>query len=177
MDRPLSTTEVTRLLGLDERRVREWARSGLCRPARRGRRYAFSFQDLVVLRAAKALLDAHVPPARIRRAVAALARQLPEGASLSGLRIFADGRDVAVRASGSRWQPATGQTLFEFEVDGLAALIDRNLGGAAPASRTRRRPRARRSSAGSGSKTAIPTPRRTPTGARSRSTPSSRTRT
>jgi tetratricopeptide (TPR) repeat protein len=135
MDRPLSTTEVTRLLGLDERRVREWARSGLCRPARRGRRYAFSFQDLVVLRAAKALLDAHVPPARIRRAVAALARQLPEGASLSGLRIFADGRDVAVRASGSRWQPATGQTLFEFEVDGLAALIDRNLGGAAPASR------------------------------------------
>ena len=29
--------EVTRLLGIDERRVREWARSGLCRPARRGR--------------------------------------------------------------------------------------------------------------------------------------------
>jgi len=130
MDRPLSTAEVTRLLGLDERRVREWVRSGLCRPARQGRRYAFSFQDLVVLRAAKALVDAHVPPARIRRAVAALARELPEGASLSGLRIFADGRDVAVGAAGSRWQPATGQTLFEFDVDGLAELIDRNLGRA-----------------------------------------------
>jgi tetratricopeptide (TPR) repeat protein len=133
MDRPLSTAEVTRLLGLDERRVREWARSGLCRPARRGRSYAFSFQDLVVLRAAKALLDAHVPPARIRRAMTALARQLPEGAPLSGLRIFADGRDVAVRAAGARWQPATGQTMFEFDVDGLAALIDRNLGGGAAA--------------------------------------------
>jgi tetratricopeptide (TPR) repeat protein len=131
MDRPLSTAEVTRLLGLDERRVREWVRSGLCRPARRGRRYAFSFQDLVVLRAAKALLDASVPPARIRRAVAALARQLPEGAPLSGLRIFADGRDVAVGVAGERWQPATGQTLFEFDVDGLAALIDRNLGAGA----------------------------------------------
>lgn len=130
MDRPLSTAEVTRLLGLDERRVREWVRSGLCRPARRGRRYAFSFQDLVVLRAAKALVDAHVPPSRIRRAVAALARELPEGASLSGLRIFADGRDVAVGAAGTRWQPATGQTLFEFDVDGLAELIDRNLGRA-----------------------------------------------
>ena len=130
MDRPLSTAEVTRLLGLDERRVREWVRSGLCRPARRGRRYAFSFQDLVVLRAAKALVDAHVPPARIRRAVAALARELPEGAPLSGLRIFADGRDVAVGAAGTRWQPATGQTLFEFDVDGLAELIDRNLGRA-----------------------------------------------
>lgn len=130
MDRPLSTAEVTRLLGLDERRVREWVRSGLCRPARRGRRYAFSFQDLVVLRAAKALVDAHVPPSRIRRAVAALSRELPEGASLSGLRIFADGRDVAVGAAGTRWQPATGQTLFEFDVDGLAELIDRNLGRA-----------------------------------------------
>src|SRR5688572_32811272 len=130
MDRLLSTAEVTRLLGIDERRVREWARSGLCRPARRGRRYAFSFQDLVVLRAAKGLVEAHVPPSRIRRAVAALARELPEGASLSGLRIFADGRDVAVGIAGSRWQPATGQRLFEFEVDGLAALVDRNLGRA-----------------------------------------------
>jgi tetratricopeptide (TPR) repeat protein len=128
MDRPLSTAEVTRLLGLDERRVREWARSGLCRARRSGRRYAFSFQDLVVLRAAKALLDAQVPPARILRAMTALARELPENAPLSGLRIFADGRDVAVRAAGARWQPATGQTLFEFEVDGLAALVERNLG-------------------------------------------------
>jgi tetratricopeptide (TPR) repeat protein len=133
MDRPLSTAEVTRLLGLEERRVREWVRSGLCCPARQGRRYAFSFQDLVVLRAAKSLLDAKVPPARIRRAVAALVRELPDGASLSGLRIFADGRDVAVGVAGTRWQPATGQTLFEFDVDRLAELIERNLGAGASA--------------------------------------------
>ncbi len=131
MDRPLSTSEVTRLLGLDERRIREWVRSGLCRPQRLGRRYAFSFQDLVVLRAAKALLDGGVSAARIRRAIAALARDLPDGGSLSGLRIFADGRDVAVGAAGERWQPATGQTLFEFEVDQLAELVEQK--HAAPA--------------------------------------------
>ena len=124
MDRPLSIAEVVRLLGLDERRIREWVRSGLCRPLRHGRRYSFSFQDLVVLRAAKALLDAGVPSAPIRRAIAALARDLPEGGSLSGLRIFADGRDVAVGAAGERWQPATGQTLFEFELDQLAQLVE-----------------------------------------------------
>ena len=112
MDRLLSTAEVSRLLGLDERRILEWVRLGLCRPARHGRRYAFSFQDLVALRAAKALLDADVPVARIRRAIAALVAQLPEGRPLSGLRIFADGRDVAVGIAGSRWQPATGQRLF-----------------------------------------------------------------
>jgi len=133
MDRPLSTAEVTRLLGVDERRVREWVRWGLCQPARRGRRYAFSFQDLVVLRAAKGLLDAGVPAARIRRAVAALVRELPAGKSLAGLRIFADGRDVAVGEAGTRWQPATGQTLLEFDVDGLAAQVERDLGRARPA--------------------------------------------
>jgi tetratricopeptide (TPR) repeat protein len=131
MNRLLSTAEVTRLLGLDERRIREWARSGLCRPLRRGRRYAFSFQDLVVLRAGKALLEAGVPSARIRRAVAALTRDLPKHRSLSGLRIFADGKDVAVRLAGERWQPATGQQLFEFEVDQLAELVEQKR--AAPA--------------------------------------------
>jgi|SRR5262245_3886422 len=142
MDRPLSTAEVTRLLGLDERRVREWARSVLRRPLRRGHRHAFSFQDLVVLRAAKALLDAGVPAARIRRAVAALTRELPAERSLSGLRIFADGRDVAVCVAGERWQPETGQTLFEFEVDQLAELVEqkreaRALPSSDPASQAR----------------------------------------
>jgi tetratricopeptide (TPR) repeat protein len=134
MDRPLSTAEVSQLLGLDERRIREWVRLGLCRPARHGRRYAFSFQDLVALRAAKALLEASVPAARIRRAIAALVRELPAGRPLSGLRIFADGRDVAVRHEGTRWQPATGQTLLDFEVDQLAELVEQVRKSRAPAS-------------------------------------------
>ena len=176
MDRPLSTAEVARLLGLDERRVRELVRSGLCRPARHGRRYAFSFQDLVVLRAAKALLDAHVPAARIRRALAALARELPEGCSLSGLRIFADGRDVAVRDGGPRWQPATGQTLLEFEVDGLAELVERSSAARARAPLKARRAQARRlRERRSGSRIATPWLRRR-LSARARARPGARRR-
>lgn len=124
MERPLSTAEVSNLLGLEERRIREWVRLGLCRPARHGRRYAFSFQDLVALRAAKALLEASVPATRVRRAIAALVRELPPDRPLSGLRIYADGRDVAVRHEGAHWQPATGQTLLDFEVDQLAELVE-----------------------------------------------------
>jgi tetratricopeptide (TPR) repeat protein len=124
MERPLSTAEVSNLLGLDERRIREWVRLGLCRPARHGRRYAFSFQDLVALRAAKSLLEQEVSPANVRRAIAALVRELPADRPLSGLRIYADGKDVAVRHEGARWQPATGQTLLDFEVDGLAELVE-----------------------------------------------------
>lgn len=143
MDRPLSTAEVSQLLGLDERRIREWVRLGLCRPARHGRRYVFSFQDLVALRAAKALLEASVPAARIRRAIAALVRELPEDRPLSGLRIFADGRDVAVRHEGARWQPATGQTLLDFEVDRLAELVEQARKSPAPAGESEGATRAR----------------------------------
>ena len=111
--RKLSTAEVARLLGLRESRVRELMRSCLSRPVRtrRGRAYRFSFQDLVALRAAKALLEANVPPARVRRAIAVLVRELPADRPLSGLRIYADGRDVAVRHEGARWQPATSDRM------------------------------------------------------------------
>src|SRR3989304_1775421 len=100
MGRNLSTSEVARILGMKEPSIREIVRTGLCRPARRGRRYAFSFQDLVVLRAARG-----------RRALAALARELPEGRPLSGTRIYADGRRVAVADAGGAFEPESGQAL------------------------------------------------------------------
>jgi tetratricopeptide (TPR) repeat protein len=119
LSRNLSTAEVSRILGLAAPRIRAIVRAGFCRPARSGRRYAFSFQDLVVLRTARELLDARVPEARVRRALAALARELPPERPLSGLRIYADGREVAVCDGLGAWQPATGQTLFHFDLDSL----------------------------------------------------------
>jgi len=123
--RNLSTREAARILGMREAAIRDIVRSGLCRPARRGRGYAFSFQDLVVLRTAQGLLRARVPAARVRRALAALARQLPAERPLSGMRVYADGRDVAVCEDGAAWQPETGQTVFQFEVDELRRRVER----------------------------------------------------
>ncbi len=124
MSRNLSTAEVSRILGMKGAQVRELVRSGLCRPGRQGRGYAFSFQDLVVLRAAQGLLQAKVPRARVRRALAALAGDLDGDRPLSGMRIFADGRNVAVRADDAVWQPETGQTLLNFDVDELAERVE-----------------------------------------------------
>ncbi|MDJ0853551.1 MAG: tetratricopeptide repeat protein [Myxococcota bacterium] len=124
MSHNLSTAEVSRILGLPPHRVRQIVGSGLCRPARRGRSYAFSFQDLVVLRAARELLEARVPAARVRRALAALARELPPERPLSGLRIHAHGSEVAVCDGDASWQPETGQTLFRFGVDTLAREVE-----------------------------------------------------
>jgi tetratricopeptide (TPR) repeat protein len=107
-----------------EARVRELVRAGLVRPARSGRGYGFSFQDLVVLRAAQELLARNVPAARVRRALAKLAAELPEGRSLAGLRVFADGREVAVREGAAAWQPATGQAVLDFALDDLARGVE-----------------------------------------------------
>jgi predicted Zn-dependent protease len=119
----LSTADAARILGLSEARIRELVRSGLCRPARDGRRYAFSFQELVVLRAAAGLLAQNVPMARVRRALASLVSEMETDRPLSGLRIFADGKRVAVRDGGHAWEPETGQTLLDFGVDELAERV------------------------------------------------------
>jgi tetratricopeptide (TPR) repeat protein len=121
--RQLSTTDAARILGLSEGRIRELVRSGLCRPTRDGRRYAFSFQELVVLRAAAGLLAKNVPMARVRRALATLVGELPPDRPISGLRIFADGKRVAVREGGTAWEPETGQVLLDFGVDELAEQV------------------------------------------------------
>jgi tetratricopeptide (TPR) repeat protein len=99
--------------------------------------YRFSFQDLVLLRTAKALSEARIAPRRIRRALRTLTRQLPAGRSLSGLRISSEGHRIVVRDGNQMWNPESAQLLLDFHV---AELADR----AAPTARRLAR-RARRS--------------------------------
>jgi tetratricopeptide (TPR) repeat protein len=117
-----STREVARLLGVPEERVRALVRAAALAP-RRGTHgtYLFSFQDLVVLRAAQGLLAADISPRQVRRALARLAEQLPRGRSLATVRIAAEGGRVVVRAGGAAWQPDSGQLVLDFEVAPLAA--------------------------------------------------------
>ena len=119
------TAEVARILGVPASRVRGIVRAGLCHPTRHGRALEFSFQDLVLLRAAHGLLRADVPPRRVRRALLELATQLPADRPLSGVRIYADGRQVVVRDGGTVWQPDSGQVVFAFEVDELTRAAKR----------------------------------------------------
>lgn len=116
-----STRDVAKLLGLSEAQVRSQAR-GYLAPDRGPRNsYRFSFQDLVLLRTAKALGEARIDPRRIRRALRTLIRQLPAGRSLSGVRISSEGDRVVVRDDGSAWNPESGQLQLDFHVAELAA--------------------------------------------------------
>jgi tetratricopeptide (TPR) repeat protein len=116
-----STKDVAALLGLSAAQVRSYVRAGFLSP-RQGPRgeYYFSFQDLVLLRTAKGLLAARVPQRRIHLALQNLREQLPEGRSLTGVRISAQGHHVVVRDGRDMWNPESGQALFDFELAELA---------------------------------------------------------
>jgi tetratricopeptide (TPR) repeat protein len=116
-----TTRDVAKLLGLSEPQVRSQARAGFLSPDRGPRNcYRFSFQDLVLLRTARELAQARVPPRRIRRALRGLAQVLPTGHSLSELRITADGHRVVVRDEDGAWNPESGQLQIDFAVTELA---------------------------------------------------------
>ena len=118
------TQDVARILGLPEAEVRRFSRAGFVSP-RRGPRNAlrFSFQDLVLLRAAADLVKAQLPPARVRRALRQLLSQLPAGRSLASVQVTAEGEEIVVRDGGARWQAETGQGLLDFEVADVARRV------------------------------------------------------
>jgi tetratricopeptide (TPR) repeat protein len=119
-----STSEVAKLLGLAPARVRSYVRAGFLSPERGASgRLTFSFQDLVFLRTASSLLSARVAPRRIRKALRRLRAQLPEGRPLAALRIAMEGSRIVVADGSRRWQPDSGQILFDFGVADLAKKV------------------------------------------------------
>jgi tetratricopeptide (TPR) repeat protein len=112
-----SVRDVERVLRLSRSTIRGLVDVGFVKPARGPRReYRFSFQDLIVLRAARALLQAKVSRRRIRRSLEDLRRHLPETVPLSGLSICAVGDRVVVRDGKAHWQVENGQYLLGLDV-------------------------------------------------------------
>ncbi|MBI2963953.1 MAG: tetratricopeptide repeat protein [Deltaproteobacteria bacterium] len=126
-----TSREVAKLLGLSVGRLRGFVRSGFLSPERGSRgELRFSFPDLVLLRAAKELVESRVPQRRVRAALRQLRAELPKGRPLSALSISAEGGRVVVRDGRRRWNPESGQQLFSFDVaeiaERVAPLAERN---------------------------------------------------
>jgi tetratricopeptide (TPR) repeat protein len=115
-----TTREVAEVLGLPASRIRAFA-PFLDTSGRTAREHAFSFRDIVLLRAVRELLDSDLPPRKIRNALEKLRQQLPEGRPLSSVRIAADGDRVVVRGEGAAWEPESQQLVIDFAVAELAA--------------------------------------------------------
>lgn len=109
-----STREAAAATGLTPTRVRRVVQRGLLSPQRGAERdYRFSFQDMVLLRTVRGLLDA-LPSRRTFSVLAQLkaVRQAP----LSALRLRTVGRRVAVQEAAALWDAETGQGHLAFDV-------------------------------------------------------------
>lgn len=129
------TREVAQLIGLKPEMIRRVVYNGLIEPVRgRGNEFRFSFQDMILLRTAKGLMDADVSPRRTISALVKLRDRLDADGRrrpLSSMRIVAEGSNVMVREQDSLWDAETGQGHFAFDVESLAGevctLAKRNL--------------------------------------------------
>lgn len=109
------TAQAARIVGVPARRLRQCVGAGIISPGRdpHGRLH-FDFVDLVLLRTMRGLLDRRVAVRRIGRILGSLRRQLGDR-PLTRLSVYADGRRVVVWDGTSRWQPDSGQFLFNFD--------------------------------------------------------------
>src|SRR6516225_12345675 len=135
--RSYSMRDVERVLRLSPDTTRNLIKAGFVKPARGARReYRFSFQDLIVLRAARALIDANIPARRIHRSLESLRRELPESMPLSGLSISAVGDHVVVRDGDAQRQVDDGQYLLGLDVsmeNGVLRVVEHREPAAPPA--------------------------------------------
>ena len=133
---PYGVRDVETLLRLPRSTIRALIAAGFVSPTRGPRgAWRFSFQDLIVLRTAQALVAAKVPRRRITRSMHELRRRLPETMPLSGLSIGAVGSRVVVREGSSRWRADSGQYVLDFEGDpaeGSLSVIEHAPTGSTP---------------------------------------------
>jgi tetratricopeptide (TPR) repeat protein len=114
-------TEVAKLLALSSGRLRALDRAGIVSPTgrRKGKR-AYTFPDIIALRAARDLLLRKVRLRDVARAVENIRTSIPKVTRpLAELRIVSDGTRVVVKSSAFSYEPLTGQMLLDFEVRSL----------------------------------------------------------
>jgi tetratricopeptide (TPR) repeat protein len=118
-----STQAVADLLDLPPRVVREIARGVIDAERDANARYRFSFQDIILLRTAKELINSGIHQSRINRTLLSLQRRLPGNRSLSSLRITGDAGVVVIREQDQVYNPESGQIHFNFTISELAGTV------------------------------------------------------
>jgi DNA-binding transcriptional MerR regulator len=114
-------SEVQKLLGLSTGRLRSLDRAGIVSPTgrRKGRR-AYTFGDIIALRAARDLLARKVRLRDVARAIGNIRASLPKVTRpLAELRIVSDGQRVVVKSATGTFEPLTGQMVLDFDVKDL----------------------------------------------------------
>jgi len=111
--------DVLRILKVKDSRLRSWESIASLEP-----RPQFTFADLIGLKTLQKLQENRIPPGRIRQALVSLSQKLAGvRRPLNELKIFSDGKTIAVDLGDGRMEALTGQMLFNFETAELKTSV------------------------------------------------------
>lgn len=124
-----SIRDVSRILAVQESRLRYWMQTGFVGPTvRKGGRFYFTFCDLVAVKAAKDLLAIGMPLQKVRKNLEALKKALPEDTHpASRLRVCCDGETIVALADDVAFQPIGGQVVMAFNVPSFGEHVSQVL--------------------------------------------------
>ncbi len=113
-----SIRDVSRILAIQEPRLRYWMQTGFVGPTvRKGGRFYYTFCDLVAVKAAKDLQAIGMPLQKIRKNIDALKKALPDDTHpASRLRVCCDGETIVALADDVAFQPIGGQVVMAFNL-------------------------------------------------------------
>jgi tetratricopeptide (TPR) repeat protein len=113
-----SIRDVSRILAVQESRLRYWMQTGFVGPTvRKGGRFYYTFSDLVAVKAAQDLLATGMPLQRVRKNIEALKQALPGNTHpMTKLRVCCDGETIVALADDVAFQPIGGQVVMAFNV-------------------------------------------------------------
>lgn len=120
-----SIRDVSRILALQESRLRYWTQVGFVGPTvRKGGRFYYTFCDLVAVKAAKDLLAADIPLQKARKAVEGLRKVLPNDTHpTSKLRVCSNGETIVALADDVAFEPIGGQVVMAFNLPSFGEHI------------------------------------------------------
>ena len=113
-----SIRDVSRILAVQDTRLRYWMQVGFVGPTvRKGGRFYYTFHDLVAVKAAKDLLATGMALQKVRKNIEALKKSLPSDAHpATRLRICCDGETIVALADDIAFQPIGGQVVMAFNL-------------------------------------------------------------
>ena len=113
-----SIRDVSRILAVQESRLRYWMQTGFVGPTvRKGGRFFYTFCDLLAVKSAKDLLAAGMPLQKVRKNVEALKKALPDDTHPTmHLRICCDGETIVGLDDDVAFAPIGGQIVMAFNL-------------------------------------------------------------
>ncbi|BBO89779.1 hypothetical protein DSCOOX_29590 [Desulfosarcina ovata subsp. ovata] len=118
------TDIVLRVTGASANQLKYWVKIGLIKPLKEGKRYLYSFRDIIKLRVVTNLKNNGLSLQKIRKGIDNLAKVLPvEDDPLARLVIFTDGQDMIAMEKGMYFSATSMQRYFRFDLEHLQASI------------------------------------------------------